>query len=301
MLTLNGLSGRTLMTVEQTLSRNARAFATGGRLAFLRMNLFTLNAAIALIAIILSGCLVLAQTSSQSGDPQAVALASKAIGVMTGGQVLQDVTLTGNVRWGPENNDVGTATLKAFGTGESRVDLGSSVGTRTEIRDASEGTPQGKWINPNGQSSIFAGQNTLTDAVWFFPVFSSLRGGSNIVLSYIGLETRNGEAVQHLRSCAYECSSAPYPARSLQQLSTMDFYLNAVTSLPVSVVFSQHPDTDSTVNIPVEVDYSNYESISGVETPMVIRKSINGTPLFEISLTSVVFNSGLTLSDFSVN
>ena len=81
----------------------------------------------------------------------------------------------------------------------------------------------------------------------------------------------------------------------------MDFYLDAASSLPVAVVFNQHPDDNARVNIPIEVDYSNYQPISGVLVPMHIQKSMNGAPLLDVTLTGVVFNSGLALSEFSVN
>lgn len=249
------------------------------------------------LAAALLTCLASAQ--STASDPQAVVFAANAIAAMSGSQVVNDVTLTGNATWDSGNSEAGTVTLKALGLTESRIDLVLSEGTRTEIRDASTGIAQGKWINPNGGSGMLSGQNTMTDAVWFFPVLSSLASGSNIVLSYVGLETRNGQPVQHLRS--YQSSAPVGPVATVQQLSTMDFYLDASSSLPAAVVFNQHPDNNAGVNIPIEVDYSDYQSISGVQVPMHIHKSMNGAPLLDITLTTAVFNSGLALSQFSAN
>jgi len=241
------------------------------------------------------------QLSGATSDPQALALALRALAALWGNQVIHDVTLTGNVTWVSGNSETGTAALEALGTNESRIDLALPDGTRTEIRDASAGFAQGKWINPDGKSGMFAAHNAMTDAVWFFPALGSLTGGPNIVLSYVGPETRNGQSVQHLRSCHYQTPSPNTPDLTEQQLSTMDFYLDAASSLPVAVVFNQHPDDNARVNIPIEVDYSNYQPISGVLVPMHIQKSMNGAPLLDVTLTGVVFNSGLALSEFSVN
>ena len=103
-----------------------------------------------------------------------------------------------------------------------------------------------------------------------FPRARFLGGGPNVVLSYIGLETRNGESVQHIQSYMYQPNQSaltPTP----QQLSTMDFYLDAITFLPSAVTFNAHPDNNATANLLLEVDFSNYQAVNGVVVPMPSR------------------------------
>jgi hypothetical protein len=138
---------------------------------------------------------------------------------------------------------------------ESRIDIALPNGARTEIRDASAGYVQGEWVNPDGTTGMFAGQNMMTDAVWFFPVFTSLAGNSNDILTYVGLESLDGHSVQHIRS--YITNSSSESSTVLQQLSTMDFYLDSSTLLPYAVAFNQHPDDNQVINIPIKVIYSN--------------------------------------------
>lgn len=251
--------------------------------------------------LVLSSCFGSAQTAVPKSDPQALALASSAIAALTGGRSIQDVTLLGDVTWNAGNNDTGTVTLRALGSNESRVDLALAAGTRSEIRDASTGAAKGKWDSPDGKSGVFAYQNTMTDAVWFFPAFGSLAGGPNVVLSYVGQESRNDQPVQHLRSIIYHPELSGGAGPSLQRLSTMDFYLDATSLLPVAVLYNQHPDDNVAVNIPIEIDYSNYQSVSGVQVPMHIQKSANGSLTLDVAVTSAAFNSGLSMSLFSVN
>jgi hypothetical protein len=240
-----------------------------------------------------------ASTSSQpTSNPQAVAYAAQSIAAMTGGATVSDVTLTGNVTWtAGSDTEAGTASLKALSTGESRMDLALSNGTLTEIRDASTGTPLGKWINPGG-TGMFAFHNCQTDAVWFFPVLGSLATGPNVVLSYVGLETRNGESVQHIQSFVYQTTAL---SSTLQQMSTLDFYLDATTMLPSAIAFSAHPDNNANANLSVEVDFSNYQTVSGVTVPMHIQKFLQGTLLIDITISTATFNSGLPTSDFTIN
>jgi hypothetical protein len=237
-------------------------------------------------------------------DSQAIAVASASIAALTGSEAIQDVTLTGNVTWTAGSSDTGTITLQVLGTQESRLDLVLSDGTRTEIRDGSTGTPKGEWIGQDGKTGQFALANAMTDPVWFFPALGSLAAGKGTVLSYEGQENRNGESVIHLKS--HWCDSTPCDssALQLQQLSVMDFYLDATSLLPVAVVFDQHPDVNSNNvpwNIPVEVKFSDYQAISGVQVPTHIEKSVGGAPRIDIHVTGATFNSGLTLSAFSTN
>jgi hypothetical protein len=254
-----------------------------------------------LLATVLT-CFASTNNKPPASNSQAVSYAAQSIAALTGGNAVSDVTLTGTVTWtAGSDTETGTATLLALGNGESRMNLALSAGTRAEIRDASTGTPLGKWITQNNASGMFAFHNCQTDAVWFFPVLGSLAGGSNVVFSYIGLESRNGENMQHIQSYVYQLSSSSGSSTSLQQLSTMDFYLDATTLLPSAVVFNAHPDNNSGANISVEVDFSNYQAVGGITVPMHIQKYVQGTLAIDVTVSSAVFNTGLALSNFSVN
>jgi hypothetical protein len=244
-------------------------------------------------------------SSAQAGassDPRAVSFAQKAIPTLTGGASITDVTLIGTATWiAGSDTETGNATLKALGTGESRMDLALSGGTRSEVRDASTGIPLGQWTAPNS-SNFFAPHNCLTDPVWFFPALSSLAGGQNVAFIYVGQETRNGAVVQHLKSYSTN-QSVPLPSQtpSAQQLSTMDFYLDANTLLPSAIVFNSHPDSDPTTNIPIEIDFSNYQAIGGVMVPMRIQRYLQGTLAVDVTVSAAAFNTGLQLSNFAIS
>lgn len=252
------------------------------------------------LTVVLAVFPILAQGQSPpQSDPQALAFAAQSISAMTGGTAISDATLTGSVTWNVGSSDTGTATLKALGTGESRMDLTFKAGTRTEVRDAQTGISLGQWINPDNTSGSFAFQNCQTDAAWFFPPLGSLAAVPNVVLSYIGQETRNGETVQHIQAYVYQTN--PSVGFSPQQLSAMDFYLDAMTYLPVAVAFNAHPDDGSTANILTEVDFSNYQVVGGVLVPMHIQRYLQGNLLLDLTVATATFNTGLPLSDFTVN
>jgi hypothetical protein len=239
-----------------------------------------------------------AQTRPRS-DPQAVAYTAQSIAALTGNTNINDVTLTGSVNWDGPGGNAGTATLRALGVNESSLDLALSAGSRTEIRDAQTGVPLGKWTNPDNSSGYIALHNCWTDAVWFFPALGSLAAGPNVVLSYIGREGQDGGILQHIRS--YQYVSGQFPSPTPEQLSTMDFYLDGTTFLPVAVTFNAHPDDDATTNLSTEIVFLNYQNVGGVMVPMHIQRYQQGNLIIDMTVTAASFNSGLPLALFAVN
>jgi hypothetical protein len=191
--------------------------------------------------------------------------------------------------------------LTALGPGESRIDLALNGGTRSEIRDASSGIPLGKWVSENGASGKIDFHNCQTDAAWFFPALGSLAGGANVVFSYIGQGTRNGVIVQHIQSYVYQSVPFRGAAPNFQKLSTADFYLDATTLLPYAATFNAHPDGDSGASIPVEIRFSNYQNVNGVNVPMSIQRYLNGSLQIDLTISNAAFNTGIESSSFTIN
>jgi hypothetical protein len=54
--------------------------------------------------------------------------------------------------------------------------------------------------------------------------------------------------------------------------------------------YTIHPDSNSSVNLAVEVRYSNYKDVSGVELPMHIERYVNGSLQLSIDINSAAVN-----------
>jgi hypothetical protein len=248
--------------------------------------------------------LLLAQTSPPVSDPKAVALATQAIAALSNGVAIGDVTMSGNVVWTSGlHNGSGSVVAYAKTSAMSRIDLTLGAGNRSEIRNNTSGSPQGAWINAAGQSNAYAAQNCWTDPVWFFPALSSLSvvtTDNTLVLTYVGMETRNGLSVQHIQSYRYVVSKFLEFTTFTQRASKVDYYLDAPTLVPLAITFSAHPDNDAVTDIPVEIDFSDYQLVNGVLVPYRITKIWQGSPLFDFRATNVTVNSGLPDSLFSI-
>jgi len=236
-----------------------------------------------------------------TSDPQAIAFATNALAALTGTVQVSDVTLTGTAtRTAGSDVETGAVTLKALGTANSRMDLSTSSGTRSEIRTNASGFPQGTWIGLDGTSHTIASHNCLTDAVWFFPAFSILSQAANVnvLATYVGQETRNGASVQHLRF-TQPLSATADPTGLLTALTTEDIYLDPNSFFPVAILFNTHADSNAAVNVAVEIDFSNYQVTGGAQAPTRIQELLNNSLFLDITVQSVTLNSGLTQSTFS--
>lgn len=259
--------------------------------------------AIVLLFFSVAACAV-AQTISQAqvapaSDPQAISLAQQSIAALTGGNPISDMTLNANVisNIGPDYN-TGTGTFRAKGISESRVDLNLSDGTHTDARSVTSGIPSGAWTRNGGSATSYAAHNCWTDAAWFLPALTSLTqtANANFVFKYIGTESHNGISTQHIQ--LFQLGSTD--GGVVQNLSTSDFYLDPNSSLPLAVVFNAHADDNMNVNLPTEVRFASYQPVNGVNVPFHFQKLINGGVVLDVTVTSVVFNSGVLDSVFSM-
>src|SRR6266566_2253913 len=201
--------------------------------------------AIAVVLVLFSVCSV---AQNPSSDPYAVSLAQKSVVALTGGVPLGDVTMNANVTSisGP-NLETGTATLQAKGVTDSRIDLNLPSGTRTDIRNDNSVNPQGASATNGGGYQAWALHNCWTNASWFFPALSVLASTSDptVIFSYVALESRNGASVQHIQSYRYIVDPNRAATTALtQRLSTMDFYLDSSSLLPLAITFNSHPAND---------------------------------------------------------
>jgi hypothetical protein len=253
---------------------------------------------------ILSSSPRLNSQQSTAPAPQASTLLSSAFAALVGNQSVQDVTLTGTARRiaGPDDES-GTVVLKATSDGHSRMDLNLSGGTRSEIRSLdSSGNPLGAWSGPDGVQHAISFHNLLTDSSWFFSglTLAHITSSQSIVETYIGQETLNGQAVLHISIVQSLSNSSGQTATLLQHLTQMDIFLDPTTHLPAATSISIHPDNDAGLDIPVQIQFSNYQSVNGVQIPFHIQKFINNSLALDLQVQSAALNSGLSASAFAI-
>jgi hypothetical protein len=231
----------------------------------------------------------------------------QAVTALDGSTTVNDTTLEANVTYaiGPDL-ETGMAKLEAkvgikgFGN-KSKLILSLTDGQHEEIRSGQTGV----WIGPDGKQHAMALHNCLTEAAWFFPGLGlqAALGDSTLLPAYVGPETRVNVAVQHVsiyRVVPPQTAVTATTASLIQRLSTMEVYLDAVSFLPVAIAFNVHPDNNAAIDLPVEIRFSNYQTVGGVKIPFHIQKFLQGNLLLDLNVGTSTLNSGVSDSDFAL-
>jgi hypothetical protein len=256
-----------------------------------------------LFAFVLFLCLPAGAQQTAATNPQASSVLLQALRATAGTVSISDLTLTGTAhRSAGSVDETGSVVLKALATGEASVDLGFPSGSRSETYANSPQGPVGSWSAPDGTSGPMPLHNMLVDSAWFAPalMLSKLSSTQNVMISYNGSETRNGLAVQHLTVSNQFTGVSARMSAEMERLSQMEVYLDASTSIPVSVSFNTHPDNNAGRNFPVDVTFSGYQSVSGVQIPFHIQKYMNGTLILDLQIEKADLNTGLAPGSFAL-
>jgi len=138
------------------------------------------------------------QTTATSSSAQAATFLQKAFSALVGSAPINDVTLAGTARRiAGSDDETGTAVLKALATGEARMDLSLTSGSRSEVPANANNCTVGTWFGFHGVSHPIAYLNLMTDPSWFFPGFSISRAlfTFGYAMACIGQKMWNGQSV----------------------------------------------------------------------------------------------------------
>lgn len=268
-------------------------------------------------------------TQTTQSDPQTVALVQRSLAALTGGAPVSDVTLSGTAhRLAGSDDEIGTAALTATSAGDSRISLAFASGVRTEIRNhlavplpsgvplpaivTSTPQPVGGWSGRDGVMHGMASHNIATDPAWFFPAMTLMNIVSqSYTVSYVGQETvAGGQQVIHVsasRSVVVPNGTQLPPGPPgmsftafVQHLSQVEIYLDLTSMLPTALAFSAHPEDNALIDIPVQIQFSNYQNRSGVAVPLHVQKFVNNSLVLDLDISQCVLNSGVNTSSFQL-
>jgi hypothetical protein len=82
--------------------------------------------------------------------------------------------------------------------------------------------------------------------------------------------------------------------------TTEDWYFDPVTGLPVTVAFCMPNRNDANDCVAGSMDFSDYREFSGILVPFALVIAQEGSPTSVASVTSIVFNVGLSSSEFDL-
>lgn len=214
----------------------------------------------------------------------------------SGVQVVQQIQLTGNATWYAGNtDDSGSVTLTASSNGKSQMQLAlGSAGQRTESQTGSGSSASCQWAGADDIAHEIQSGACWRPALWFLPAFSfqSSMLPSELTVADLGTGTVGTSATlyRHLLS-QWALTGVPASLTAdVAQWSKTDIGLNPTSLLPEVLAYSVRPDNGAPLAIAMEVHYSNYRTVNGVEIPFTIQRYVNGALQLEIQVSAAQIN-----------
>jgi hypothetical protein len=214
----------------------------------------------------------------------------------SGGQVVQQIQLTGTATWTAGSLvDSGTAALTASTTGSSQMQLNlASTGQRTETQTGTGSSAVCQWAGSDGVAHQLSVESCWRPALWFLPAISLqpslLQNSTGVVDLGAGTVGASTNIYRHLQggllASGLPTGFSTSLATAIAQQSTEDLGLDPASLLPAVLAYTVHPDNGASTPIAIEIHYSNYQTVNGVQIPFLIQRYINGSLQLSIVVSS---------------
>lgn len=212
--------------------------------------------------------------------------------------IVSSVQMTGSATWYAGSlEDTGNVTLTASATGATTMQLSlAKKGLWTETQGS---IASGRLCQFTGSDNIAHTLDILQclkPVVWFLPGISlqpkMMPTGVGVSDGGTGrVSALTKETYRHLQSQLVFADLPNGLMEQVMQESTTDIGLDPQSFLPNVLSYKLHPDDGSqTVVIPIEVHFSNYQKINGVEIPFLIQRYVNGSLQLEIKVDTAQIN-----------
>lgn len=225
------------------------------------------------------GISILGQVLTAAGGSAAVA-------------AINDYTGTGSVTYYSRTPNEGSVTLQGSGAHEFRLDASLSGGERSWIVNGSSSYLK----NPDGSTTTLPSQNTVRFANNMFPLLAVLRAVQepSLNVSYDGVVSHDG---LQLDEVTIRQNFQNDPTGALAKTAQEHIFIDPQALTVYSIEDYAYAKTGPG-EYPHEIQFGNYQSVSGLLVPFSISESISGQKTLSIQLNQMKFNSGLTERDF---
>ena len=118
-------------------------------------------------------------------------------------------------------------------------------------------------------------------------------------LKIVGSESIAGRPVYHVSvTPVLDGNSDPVLEQIYEATHQRDIFVDQQTNLPVRLRFYSHPN-DWRVAVPIDVEYSSFQIVSGIAFPTVVTNYFGDTKLSQIQYQSITLNAPVAASDFT--
>jgi len=207
-----------------------------------------------------------------------------------------DSTATGNVTIVAGSSTTnGTVTIQTKGSSESSIQFQ----VPTDPWKVVFASGQANKVETS-QTTVYTVELAASSQCLYFPLpyLLGILNNPDYSIQYVGQETLNGAAVNHL--VVQNTFNSATGFQFLASFTTADIWIDASTLLPAKIAMIRRDGGGSRPKIPISVAYSNYKSVSGVLYPFTIQEYITETLWATTTIQSVSFNTGLTDASFTI-
>jgi len=180
--------------------------------------------------------------------------------------------------------------VKVLGTTSVRWDSSEPTGSVTTIVNGLSGSVQ----TPSVSRALAIGE-TFGRGVEIFPalLITKWMGTTGLGMKWIGSETLNSQSVNHT-TVLPPATASP---NAIETQPKCEFYTDPQTNRPVRVRVYQHP-TDRRASTLLDIDFSDYQTVSGLMFPMTVSFSTGGQTIATIQFQSIAPNASVSASEF---
>lgn len=234
-------------------------------------------------------------TVTVTKDPQAMSVVQNALIQSGGTTAYQDSLATGT---STENAVATPVTLKSKGTQLFRADYSNPKGTTSYILNQGIAVIE----NPDGTVTNLVTNNTFGERVLQVPLGSLLAEyqAALVDVIYSGVTQVNGSTVDTVTMDVLYTTSDSVSAAFYRSITSTIFYIDQKSGLLIKVQYPHCAENETNAIDTIEVYFSDYRNINGVQVPFHQTTYDNGALDEDIVLESMSLNVGLPDSDFTL-
>ena len=219
-------------------------------------------------------------------DPQAIALAARALLAMGGQQAIADSRTTGTLTLGSDPSSVLPIVLESQGTHKARTAVQRATGTSVRIMNGGAAGLQ----RADGSARTLLSKNSISERITYIPALSLLSEFQNANVEIALSSVPNTFTL----SCIPDSTKADFYRAATKTTYAAD----PASGLIISMEITNFAEEDPASGVPEKTVFSDYRLVSGVMVPFHQTGYMNGKLQFDLTLDSVAFNVGVPDSDF---
>ncbi len=231
-------------------------------------------------------------------DPQAITILNNALGAMGGLQALSqisDLTVTG--QFTDELNsppDVKITRTYIKGLNQVRMETDTPSGTSVVVYANGDG-----FQIAGGEKQSIRTHSSVGRSLEFFPVLciAGLLQGPSVSIEMGTSATLDGKSIYEIKASHFFAGD-PNSSAVLSRASRVEFFIDKQTLLPIGLRYFVHADSDSRIDRPMDIRFSNFETTNGLLMPFAATQALNGRTIAVFTINSIVANHGLLDSLF---